>query len=73
MYCSAFYKGSAVLTVYGDIVCGVGHCIINNKREVICSTELEGEVTTDMYGNPRCQGSCEVASEDYCASEPAGN
>jgi len=73
VYCSAYYKGSAVLATYGDVVCSVGQCIVNNKNEVICSTEVEGDIITDMYGNPRCQGSCEPASVDYCESTPIGN
>jgi len=72
VYCSAFYKGSAVQETYGNIVCGIGKCVVNNKQEVICSTEIEGVVTKDIYGNPLCQGSCEIASEDYCESEPIG-
>ncbi len=71
--CSAFYKGTAVKTKYGDIVCGIGKCVVTRLGEVACSTEIEGVATLDRYGNPRCQGSCETASTDYCESTPIGN
>ena len=71
--CSAFFKGSAVRTLHGNILCGRGRCVTTSSGEVFCSTAQEGTAVIDLHGVPRCQGGCEPASADYCEAQPAGS
>lgn len=73
VFCSQYYDGDVKRTSRGKIVCGQGDCEKLTSGKIYCSTEIGGTVLIDSKGRARCQGDCELASEEMCETTVAGS
>ena len=71
IWCSRFFEGGAQTTTDRRVLCGKGQCAKNIRGEIFCSSEVGGAVLKDSYGQVRCQGRCERATEAQCENTRA--
>lgn len=59
----------------GDIYCGAGDCVVNNKGRVWCSRYYNGDAAITLYGQVLCgKGQCAkgLDGQFFCSSEIGG-
>ena len=59
--------GTITVDKYGEVVCGIGNCIVNPSGTVLCSILPGGTAIINDKGVAVCSsGGCRSASQKYC-------
>ena len=58
--------GSILTNKNGEIVCGLGKCVVNNAGIILCSSLPGGSATINYMGVAVCAGGCKSASQNNC-------
>jgi hypothetical protein len=61
--------GGAQLDRLGQVVCGLGQCVVNSFGEVSCAGQPGGEAMLDAAGQAVCVGGCVEARHSYCRTQ----
>ena len=66
VFCAAERFGTAVQDGEGEVVCGLGSCVLDIlSGQIMCSREPGGDAVRTLDG-VRCFGGCEPATPAHC-------
>ena len=66
VFCAAERFGTAVQDGEGEVVCGLGSCVLDMlSGQIMCSREPGGDAVRTLDG-VRCFGGCEPATPAHC-------
>lgn len=66
-FCSA-PGGDIARNRHGELVCGVGLCVIDSRGDVLCSKAARGPSAIDRTGVAVCSQGCEMAQAKRCTA-----
>ena len=70
IFCSKYLFGDALVDKNGNVVCGKGQCVAStNFKDYYCSAIESGGADRDRFGEVKCYGGCEKASESMCENQ----
>lgn len=70
VFCSKYLFGEALVDQHGKVVCGKGECVASTKfKDYYCSAKESGGANRDRFGEVKCYGGCEKASELMCENQ----
>jgi hypothetical protein len=52
--------------LYGELLCGPGYCVRDQRGEVFCSSQPRGAAMVDQTGNAVCSVSCVPGTKEAC-------
>ena len=66
VFCAVERYGTADLDEQGEVVCGLGNCVLDiTGGQIMCSREAGGDALRGIDG-VTCSGGCEPATPAYC-------
>lgn len=52
--------------LYGELLCGPGNCVTDQRNNILCSGQPSGAASLDQTGNAVCSGGCVPATKEAC-------